>query len=365
MAAYLQGDFIDGEVVYCRQPAGSNVVGSDGQPMICVITKPIYGIPQAGRRLQRKIFPWCIDVMKLRQLDDSDDCVFVWDDPSGKEIFSVGIYVDNMQIVHSAELNESGDAVDANSYYARFMKRLRADWDIVDEGPMTDLLGIDCDKQPPPLQQWLFERTMSRTAFFTLAGQAKLALGAPQLTHNRPRARIPRPHAQFPLLRPHGSLLLALLPAAALLATQPSGPPPPGSPRWSSRAPTTQIATNLPRSDAPLAETHHTRHPAAPPHPHLLPSPAERAQAPYQQTGTVTTSPPNPNLITSTDPAPAPTPNTSPPSEPHAPNPHPNDNHNANLNHNPNPNTNPNPNHDRHPNHKPNPSPNSNPSPYP
>ena len=56
VAAYLQGEFIDGEVVYCRQPAGSNVIGSDGQPMICVITKPIYGIPQAGRRLQRKIF---------------------------------------------------------------------------------------------------------------------------------------------------------------------------------------------------------------------------------------------------------------------------------------------------------------------
>lgn len=125
----LQGEFIDGEVVYRRQPAGSNLIGSDGQPMICVITKPIYGIPQAGRRLQRKIFLWCIDVMKLRQLDDSDDCVFVWDDPSGKEIFSVGIYVDNMQIVHSAELNESGDAVDADSYYAKFMKQLRADWD--------------------------------------------------------------------------------------------------------------------------------------------------------------------------------------------------------------------------------------------
>ena len=148
VAAYLQGEFIDGEVVYCRQPAGSNIIGSDGQPMICVITKPIYGIPQAGRRLQRKIFPWCIDVMKLRQLDDSDDCVFVWDDPSGKEIFSVGIYVDNMQIVHSAELNGDGDAIDADSYYAKFMKQLRADWDIVDEGPMTDLLGIDCDKQP-------------------------------------------------------------------------------------------------------------------------------------------------------------------------------------------------------------------------
>ena len=89
-AAYLQGDFIDGEVVYCKQAAGSNIVGSDGQPMICEIQKPIYGIPQAGRRLQRKMFPWCVNEMKLRQLDDSDDCVFVWDDPNGKEVLRSG-----------------------------------------------------------------------------------------------------------------------------------------------------------------------------------------------------------------------------------------------------------------------------------
>ena len=163
VAAYLQGEFIEGEVVFCKQPPGSNQIGSDGQPMVCVITKPIYGIPQAGRRLQRKIFPWCTDVMKLRQLDDSDDCVFVYDDPSGNEIFSVGIYVDNMQIVHSAELDETGAALDENSFYARFMNRLRDDWDVIDEGPMTDLLGIDCDKQPDGsilLHQDRYIRTM-------------------------------------------------------------------------------------------------------------------------------------------------------------------------------------------------------------
>ena len=163
VAAYLQGEFIEGEVVYCKQPPGSNQIGSDGQPMVCVITKPIYGIPQAGRRLQRKIFPWCTDVMKLRQLDDSDDCVFVYDDPSSNEIFSVGIYVDNMQIVHSAELDDNGAAIDDNSFYARFMSRLRDDWDVIDEGPMTDLLGIDCDKQPDGsilLHQDKYIRTM-------------------------------------------------------------------------------------------------------------------------------------------------------------------------------------------------------------
>ena len=82
--------------------------------------------------------------MGLRQLDDSDDCVFVYDDLDGSETFALGIYVNNMQIVHSAELDENGDAIDNNSFYSKFLTRLRADWDIVDEGPMTDLLGIDC-----------------------------------------------------------------------------------------------------------------------------------------------------------------------------------------------------------------------------
>ena len=46
-----------------------------------------------------------------------------------------------MQIVHSAELDKNGIAVDDNSFYAKFMRRLRDDWDVIDEGPMTDLLG--------------------------------------------------------------------------------------------------------------------------------------------------------------------------------------------------------------------------------
>ena len=120
------------------------MIGSDGLPMICMVVKPIYGIPQAGRRLQRKLFPWLKDEMGLRQLDDSDDAVFVWDDPKGVEKFAIGVYVDNLQIVHSAELDDNGDAVDCNSFYSKFMSRLRRDWDVIDEGPMNDLLGIDC-----------------------------------------------------------------------------------------------------------------------------------------------------------------------------------------------------------------------------
>ena len=85
--------------------------------------------------------------MGLRQLDESDSCVFVYDDPTGKEIFAVGIYVDNLQIVHSAELDEQGEAIDPDSFYAKFVSRLRSDWDVIDEGPMSDLLGVEVDYQ--------------------------------------------------------------------------------------------------------------------------------------------------------------------------------------------------------------------------
>ena len=147
VAAYLQGDFLEGEVVYCKQPPGSNVIGTDGQPMICVVKKPIYGVPQAGRRLQRKVFPWMTNIMGLRQLDDSDDCVFVWDDPAGNEIFAVGIYVDNLVVVHSADVDSDGNAIDSKSFYSKFIEQLRVDWDVIDEGPMSDLLGIDCERR--------------------------------------------------------------------------------------------------------------------------------------------------------------------------------------------------------------------------
>ena len=56
-------EFTEGEVVYCMPPPGAPTHDSTGRSLVCVVEKPIYGIPQAGRRLQRKVFPWCTDVM--------------------------------------------------------------------------------------------------------------------------------------------------------------------------------------------------------------------------------------------------------------------------------------------------------------
>ena len=79
-AAYLQGDLIDGEAVYCHVPP---VPGGDNSPRICRVVKPIYGMPQAGRRLQQKLFAWFAS-LGMRKLDDSDGCVYVYDDPLAK-----------------------------------------------------------------------------------------------------------------------------------------------------------------------------------------------------------------------------------------------------------------------------------------
>jgi hypothetical protein len=102
----------------------------------------IYGIQQAGRRLQRELFAWLIEY-GFERLDDSDGCVFVLKRPDG-EILTIGVYVDNLQIVHSVELDADGRGP-AGCAYNAFMDATVKRWDVTDEGPMYDLLGIEID----------------------------------------------------------------------------------------------------------------------------------------------------------------------------------------------------------------------------
>ena len=147
VAAYLQGSFLDGEVVYCYMPDGYVEKDEEGVPMVCVIQKPIYGIPQAGRRLQRGFFDWMLaDGMQFKQLDDSDNTIFVYENTTDGEIVTIGVYVDNLIIVHSAEVDDNGDALDSNTFLSKFLTKLRAKWEVVDEGPMVDLLGMECER---------------------------------------------------------------------------------------------------------------------------------------------------------------------------------------------------------------------------
>ena len=128
-------------------PPGFEEVDKDGRPLLVRIEKPIYGIPQSGRRLQRSVWPW-LAKQGLKPLDDSDTCVWVpiVPPPSG-ETFACGVYVDNLQLVHSAVLDDNGDAVDKNSLYHKFTTALRTEWNVVDEGEMEDLLAIQVRKE--------------------------------------------------------------------------------------------------------------------------------------------------------------------------------------------------------------------------
>eukprot|EP00965_Chrysotila_dentata_P029088 967282-Pleurochrysis_carterae.AAC.1 len=60
VAAYLQGDLEQNEVVYLHAPPGYATLGADGRPRVCRVVKPIYGMAHAGRRWQRSPFPWLL-----------------------------------------------------------------------------------------------------------------------------------------------------------------------------------------------------------------------------------------------------------------------------------------------------------------
>ena len=66
------------------------------------------------------------------------------DGPKSRNMMKIGVYVDNLQIVHSVELGADGRGP-AGCAYNSFCDALSAEWDVVDEGPMEDLLGIEVD----------------------------------------------------------------------------------------------------------------------------------------------------------------------------------------------------------------------------
>ena len=94
--------------------------------------------------------------------------------------FAVGFYVDNLQIVHSTAVDSDGNAVDPRSFYAKFISQLRKDWDIVDEGPMEDLLGIEgqaCEDGSLLLHQAKYIRKMLSRFFQNGLHSGRVHLG--------------------------------------------------------------------------------------------------------------------------------------------------------------------------------------------
>ena len=143
VSAFLQGELQPGEVVYCQPPPGPYAVtGADGRPRVWKVRKPVYGMAQAGRRWQRSLFPWLVE-WGLTACD-ADSCVFHLhrevQTPAGprKEIFLVGCYVDDLFVLYSHD--------DEHSLYHQFTKSLQDRWDVDDEGPVSDLLNIEIQR---------------------------------------------------------------------------------------------------------------------------------------------------------------------------------------------------------------------------
>ena len=148
VAAYLQGELLEGEVVYCKAPAGHATKGADGLDQVLKVVKPIYGMAQAGRRWQRTLYPWmeewCSKGAKFTRLF-ADSNVFVCrqdvDTPSGKrpETLIVGVYVDDQFVLYSHD--------DQYSLYQRYVTDLQKRWSVDDEGEVSDLLGVEISSQ--------------------------------------------------------------------------------------------------------------------------------------------------------------------------------------------------------------------------
>ena len=130
VAAYLQGELEEGEVVYCSIAPGYAtaiidgvakmvpVEQGDGIERICRVEKPVYGMAQAGRRWQRTIFPWLLDWRasidgepKLTQCQ-MDSCIFHCrhrvKTPTGTrtEWLFIGCYVDDLFVLSSHTLED-------------------------------------------------------------------------------------------------------------------------------------------------------------------------------------------------------------------------------------------------------------------
>ena len=149
VSAYLQGELLDGEVVYCSAPPGhpqtdadgAPVVGSDGRAQVVKVVKPIYGMAQAGRRWQRTLYPWLLEQLGDNAQLHSNNNVFsvtrenMVNGARRTERLIVGCYVDDLFILSSHR--------DAGSLYDQFTSALQARWQVDDEGDVSDLLGIE------------------------------------------------------------------------------------------------------------------------------------------------------------------------------------------------------------------------------
>ena len=92
---------------------------------------------QAGRRFQRALFTWLLDYGFTRC--HADPCVFTLNNADGHDRLILGIYVDDVMVLHSSKASDSA--------YERFRSAFFSRWEAEDEGHMTDLLNVQIRRE--------------------------------------------------------------------------------------------------------------------------------------------------------------------------------------------------------------------------
>ena len=157
VSAHLQGELLENEVVYCQMPPGYETVGSDGRQKVCRIEKPVYGMAQAGRRWQCTIFPWLTSPKVGFTQCASDSCVFhqtrTVSTPSGPRVERsiIGCYVDDLFVLSTHD--------DEYSLYHSFKTLLQGQWEVEDEGPVSDSLNIEITREGDYITLYAKRRT--------------------------------------------------------------------------------------------------------------------------------------------------------------------------------------------------------------
>ena len=146
-AAYMQGELEAGETIECSAPPGHATTGSDGDVVVWRAQRPVYGMAQVGRRWQRSLYPWLLG-FGLRQ-SEADPSVFYMrttpdahrhvDASIAADVLYVGCYVDDLFILYKHDRD--------GSLYDKFTTALKQRWRVEDEGPITDLLNIEIERE--------------------------------------------------------------------------------------------------------------------------------------------------------------------------------------------------------------------------
>ena len=126
--AYTQSELEPSEYIYMKPPPGQDT-DADGDEIVWLITRSLYGMKQSGRNWYLRLRTWLTDKQGFEP-SYADPCVFLKKTANG--MIMLGVYVDDLLIVHTDR-----DARDA------FVSKMAKEFDFTDQGTLTEVLGIE------------------------------------------------------------------------------------------------------------------------------------------------------------------------------------------------------------------------------